>query len=273
MPTSSRSRLHAALSRSGPLGRRPDRGHGRDGFGTGGATRHRRRRRRRHALRRQLPGASVGPRAGQHLRPVRARTPTTRWGCPPTRSRTSSESVQANWATMAQIGIVAPSMVDDPAWCRWRLRSQRLAFAPDDAAAGWRTITATNVHHVLASIQAPTLVLHRRGDRYARCRARPLPGRAHSRCGLPGARGDDHMLFAGDTEALLDEIEEFLTGARPPVETNRVLVTDALHRHRELIRAGRRPRRRALAHAPRRPRRRGAKPTGPLPRSGGQHDR
>ena len=135
------------------------------------------------------------------------------------------QSVQANWATMAQIGMVAPSMAEDPAWCRWRLRSQRLAFAPDDAAAGWRTITATNVHHVLASIQAPTLVLHRRGDRYARCEhgrylAEHIPGAAYRELD-----GDDHMLFAGDTEALLDEVEEFLTGARPPATTNRVLVT------------------------------------------------
>ncbi len=33
------------------------------------------------------------------------------------------------------------------------------------------------------------------------------------------------MLFAGDVDAWVDEIEEFVTGARPPTDTNRVLVT------------------------------------------------
>ncbi len=37
--------------------------------------------------------------------------------------------------------------------------------------------------------------------------------------------GDDHMFFAGDTDAMVDEIEEFLTGVRPPAKTDRVLAT------------------------------------------------
>jgi class 3 adenylate cyclase len=37
--------------------------------------------------------------------------------------------------------------------------------------------------------------------------------------------GSDHNLRVGDTEAILDEIEEFLTGARPTPEPDRVLAT------------------------------------------------
>lgn len=134
-------------------------------------------------------------------------------------------TVEANWATRRQIEVLAPSMLGDEAWCRWWLRSQRLTFAPDVAAAGWRTITATDVHHVLPSIQAPTLVLHRHGDRYAtfehsRYLAEHIPDATHKEL-----EGDDHMIFAGDTDALLDEVEEFLTGVRPAAATDRVLVT------------------------------------------------
>ena len=47
---------------------------------------------------------------------------------------------------------------------------------------------------------------------------------------IPGATyreldGEDHFVLAGDTDTVVDEIEEFLTGVRPPAKTNRVLAT------------------------------------------------
>jgi class 3 adenylate cyclase len=134
-------------------------------------------------------------------------------------------AIEENWGQLSQAPLLAPSMADDPEWCRWWLRAQRLAYSPDDAAKRWRDVVATDAHHVLQAIQAPTLVLHRRGDRHARVE--------HGRYiadQVPGAicrelEGDDHFLFAGDVDALVDEIEEFVTGARPPSDTNRVLVT------------------------------------------------
>jgi class 3 adenylate cyclase len=47
---------------------------------------------------------------------------------------------------------------------------------------------------------------------------------------IPGARfvelvGDDHFPWVGDQDAVLDEVEEFLTGARRVPEPNRVLAT------------------------------------------------
>jgi class 3 adenylate cyclase len=136
-----------------------------------------------------------------------------------------AEAMEANWATPAQTGFVAPSMVDDERWSRWWLRSQRLAVTPGVAAASWRTLIETNVHHVLPSIQAPTLVLHRRGDRHARVEhgrylAEHIPDATYRELD-----GDDHVFFAGDADALVDEIEEFLTGVRPPAQTDRVLAT------------------------------------------------
>ena len=153
------------------------------------------------------------------------RAPDYPFGLSPENVERFTEAFEANWGTVAELRFIAPSMIDDPAWSRWFLRSQRLALAPDDAAAGWRMVTATDVHQVLSSIQPPTLVLHRRGDRHAlvehgRYLAEHIPGAAYRE--LPG---DDHALFAGDTDALLDEIEEFLTGTRPAVRTNRVLAT------------------------------------------------
>jgi class 3 adenylate cyclase len=74
-------------------------------------------------------------------------------------------------------------------------------------------------------IQAPTLLLHRRGDRHVRGEhTRDLSeGIPHAR--LVELEGDDNIWFAGDTDRVLDEIESFLTGGRPATPSNRVLST------------------------------------------------
>ena len=83
----------------------------------------------------------------------------------------------------------------------------------------------TDVRPVLGSIQAPTLLLHRRGDRHvhgehAQYLAERIP---HAR--LVEFDGDDHEWFAGDSDRVLDEMESFLTGGRGARPTNRVLST------------------------------------------------
>ena len=94
----------------------------------------------------------------------------------------------------------------------------------------------TDVRPVLESIQAPTLVLHRRGDRHVSDgHAQYLAER------IPQARlvefdGDDHEWFAGDSDRVLDEIESFLTGARArPADQSRA-VDRVVHRHRRIDR-------------------------------------
>jgi class 3 adenylate cyclase len=82
-----------------------------------------------------------------------------------------------------------------------------------------------DVRQLLSAIQAPTLVLYRRGDRFA--------GKPHAEYlaeHISGAKlaelpGEDNLIFVGDTDADLDEIEEFLTGARHAPTTDRVLAT------------------------------------------------
>jgi class 3 adenylate cyclase len=82
-----------------------------------------------------------------------------------------------------------------------------------------------DVRPALASVQAPTLVLYRRSDQFA--------GRAHASYlaeHILGAKlvelpGDENLIFVGDSDADVDEIEEFLTGTRHPITTDRVLAT------------------------------------------------
>jgi class 3 adenylate cyclase len=89
-----------------------------------------------------------------------------------------------------------------------------------------RMNTELDVRDRLASLGAPTLVLHRTGDVFVDA--------GHSRYlaeHIPGARlvelpGDDHWPFAGDAETLVGEIEELVTGERrTSPEPERVLTT------------------------------------------------
>jgi class 3 adenylate cyclase len=101
-----------------------------------------------------------------------------------------------------------------------------------------------DVRSLLPAVTAPTLVLHRVGDRSVRVDAGRYLG-AH----IPGARyvelaGDDHLDFLGDVDAMADEIEEFLTGAHQAPEGDlvmaAVLFTDIVSSTEQAARIGHR---------------------------------
>jgi class 3 adenylate cyclase len=78
---------------------------------------------------------------------------------------------------------------------------------------------------ILPAIRVPTLILHRSGDiaapvAHARYLAEHIPGARYVE--LPGV---DHIPSVGDQDAILGEIEEFLTGVRHEREPERVLAT------------------------------------------------
>jgi pimeloyl-ACP methyl ester carboxylesterase len=118
----------------------------------------------------------------------------------------------------------APSVVDDHELAAAFTRYLRMSASPGVAAVTRRVLHAIDVRDVLGSVQAPTLVIHRRDDRMIHAgQGRLLAGR------IAGARyvevsGEDHLFYVGDQDEILDEIEEFLTGVRR-VEVNRVLAT------------------------------------------------
>jgi class 3 adenylate cyclase/pimeloyl-ACP methyl ester carboxylesterase len=145
------------------------------------------------------------------------------WGFPREDLDRIMAAIKETWGTAAGLEVLAPSRVADERFRAWYARSSRVGGGRDEVAdlvwAGYES----DVRTLLRSISVPTLVLHREGDRYidvgaGRYLAEHIPG---SRLVvLPGA---DHMFFVGDTDALVDEIEEFLTGARSGAEADVVL--------------------------------------------------
>jgi pimeloyl-ACP methyl ester carboxylesterase len=136
-------------------------------------------------------------------------------------------SIEQNWGHLRpeDVEYYAPSKVGDPQFLRYVERYFRASASPGAAAAFIRMNSGVDVRNILATIQVPTLILHRTGDRdVALGEARYLAAR------IPGAKfvelaGDDHLMSAGDVDALADEIEEFVTGTRPAPEPDRILAT------------------------------------------------
>ncbi len=121
--------------------------------------------------------------------------------------------------------MLAPSVANDPRLQDWWARYLRVSASPGAAVALLKMNTQIDIRPILPTIRVPTLVMHRTGDldidvggsRYI---AQQIPGAKYVE--LPGR---DHLWFVGDTEAILGEIEEFLTGVRGTGEFDRVLAT------------------------------------------------
>jgi pimeloyl-ACP methyl ester carboxylesterase len=134
-------------------------------------------------------------------------------------------AIDEGWGTGGSLPQFAPSLADDPRFRRWWARHERLGASPGAAMALMRMNSEIDVRHVLPAIRVPTLVLHRTGDV-----AVDVEASRYQAAHIPGARyveltGADHVPFVGDAEPILGEIEEFLTGARPIPEPDRVLAT------------------------------------------------
>jgi pimeloyl-ACP methyl ester carboxylesterase len=153
----------------------------------------------------------------------RVRTPDYPWAPSPEDRAVELEELERNWSVRMDLDNLAPSENDA---FKDRLATYfRRSASPGAALALMRMNTQLDVRDVLRSIQAPTLVIHRTDDRDVKVEegrwiASQIPGATFVE--LPG---DSHTLWAGNTDEVVDEIEEFLTGARRGPEPDRVLAT------------------------------------------------
>jgi pimeloyl-ACP methyl ester carboxylesterase/class 3 adenylate cyclase len=135
------------------------------------------------------------------------------------------ERFVAEMGTGKNLDLQGPSGLTDPTFVQWWARFERLVATPTAFRELAEIFSALDVRGVLSSIQAPTLVVQRIGDHVF-----PAEQARHLAKSIPNARlvelpGEDHIPFLGDADALLDEIEEFVTGTRPAPEVHRVLST------------------------------------------------
>jgi pimeloyl-ACP methyl ester carboxylesterase len=135
------------------------------------------------------------------------------------------EFYEKRWGSGDDIAIVVPSRAGERDFAHWWGRLQRLNTSPGEAIALLNYVWDLDVRTILSSIRVPTVVIHRRGDRFV-----PLEHGRYVAKHIPGASfreldGTDHVPWAGDTEAIIGEIEELVTGIRSIPEPDRVLTT------------------------------------------------
>jgi class 3 adenylate cyclase len=147
------------------------------------------------------------------------------WAWPAELRDSHMDELLSHWGEGWVAGSVAPSQQSDPSFMEWAGRLERLAASPTTIRRIFKLIGDFDVRDVLPSIRVPTLVMHRTEDSFLKVE--------HSRyiaSQIPDARyveleGGDNMFSTGDSETLIGEIEEFLTGTRHEREPDRMLAT------------------------------------------------
>jgi pimeloyl-ACP methyl ester carboxylesterase len=149
--------------------------------------------------------------------------------CPwaPTREQHEAAfaAYEQGWGTPIGFKIIAPSAVADERNRNWWARYLRMGASPGAGVALYRMNIEIDIRSLLPSIRVPTLLLHRSGDRLINIAASRYMAQR-----IPGAKlvelpGNDHLPFFGDSDAVVDEIQEFLTGVRPAAAYDTTLAT------------------------------------------------
>lgn len=135
------------------------------------------------------------------------------------------EDAVEEWGEGRTLDRITPSLKDVPAAREIMGRFERASLSPRAARFHINWLRELDTRPIAKTLCVPTLVAHRTGDQLI-----PVSGGRWLGDHIPGARyvelpGDDHAPWTGDSRQLVDEIRQFLTGSRAPVEAERVLST------------------------------------------------
>jgi class 3 adenylate cyclase len=146
------------------------------------------------------------------------------WGLTVDQSRNIIQAFESAWGTGMMLDLFDPDDADDVALRESWGRYERHSVSPGTAAAMVAMINATDIRGILPAIRVPTLVVARADTAVESAHGRYLAERiaGATYVELPG-RGS--LLWSGDQDALLREIEHFVTGSRPAPRHDRVLAT------------------------------------------------
>lgn len=133
---------------------------------------------------------------------------------------------ERGWGTGETVDDLVPSRAGDAGFRHIFARLQRTGVRLASMQNMFRASYAEDLRSLLPEIRVPTLVLHHAGDRWIRvCHGRYMAEH------IPGAKyvelpGDDHYFFFTDkADAVVHEVQSFLTGTTTVTDAERVLVT------------------------------------------------
>lgn len=159
---------------------------------------------------------------GYAAKSVRADYP---WAPSPEAQAKRLDLVLNHWPDGVGIEARAPSMIGNQAFFDGFVKYARSAASPAAAHALALMNDQIDIRDILGSVAVPTLIVHRTGDR-----STPIEGARYMAERMPDAvlvelGGEDHLPWTDDSESILSELEEFVTGTRPEREVTRVLST------------------------------------------------
>ena len=120
--------------------------------------------------------------------------------------------------------LMAPSRLGDPAFRSWWRQAGHRGASPATALAMLTLARDSDVRDLLPEIQAPTLVVHARDNRFVGVEHGRYLADHTPRATYHEISSADHLPWTDDTD-LIGEIEEFLTGTRHAALGNRRLAT------------------------------------------------
>lgn len=152
-------------------------------------------------------------------------SPDYPWAPTPEQRQKFFSLIEEGWGGVVDAATLAPSVANNERFKEWWAAYLRRSASPGAALALAHMNTQIDIRPVLPSIRVPTLVIHRSGDLDI-----DVGGSRYMGQQIPGAKyvelpGDDHLPWVGDQDAILDEVEEFLTGVRRGPDADRVLAT------------------------------------------------
>ncbi len=135
------------------------------------------------------------------------------------------DAYEQHWGTPIGLRTLAPSTAKDERFRNAFAQYMRRSASPTAAIALYRMNIEIDIRPILSTIRVPTLILHRSADKLINIEA----GRYLAEQ-IPGAKfvelpGEDHLMWVGDADSVLDEVEDFLTGMRHTTDIDRVLGT------------------------------------------------
>lgn len=152
-------------------------------------------------------------------------SPDYPWAPTPEEREAWLEGLQERWGGDADLSSLIPSVANDAATKAWFSRVSRHSVSLSAAVALGRMNTQIDIRAVLPTVRVPTLMFHPVDDHdvnieEGRWMAARIPNARLVE--LPGA---DHVPYFQSADAVLDGVEEFLTGVRPAADTDRFLAT------------------------------------------------
>ena len=135
------------------------------------------------------------------------------------------KELERNWGRGITVKRYAPSLANDKEFLMSWGKFERLGLSPGRVRLLKQMARECDVRHILSVIRVPTLVIHRLGDQVT-----PIEGARYLAEHIPGSKyielpGEDHFPWVGDINAILKEVQEFVTGVRYVPEIDRVLTT------------------------------------------------